>query len=121
MARQENRDIDLMKIEIYADRSHAVLTTMLAFVFAVLLALFAVLFTLLLQKASIILLALVWVVMIVFTFPSALYIIADYKEDVGTISTMMEMVKKGIELPELEKIRREEIEKLWNKNTKKEN
>lgn len=111
MEKQENRDIDLMKIQIYADRSHTKLATILPFVFAVFLALYATLFTPQFQTNPT-LIAIVWVVIIIFTFPSVLYILKDYQKDVKTISNMIELVKKGIELPKLEKITRKEIERL---------
>jgi len=103
--KQPDSNIELMKIQIYSERCHARLASMLTFVFTLVLGFLVLFYTLFYEKAispeswGLTVVGLV-VALLIF-----LYFIYDgYEKELKKISKMMEDVKEGKELPTLEKL-----------------
>lgn len=100
---------DLLKIQIYADRSHTKLTSLLSFIFAFFIGLMVLFYTVLYQglgpdPGT------TWSVGLtvsgISTFAFLGWVLWDYNKDVKAISRMIETVNKGKPLPEFEKLSR---------------
>ena len=109
--RETLRDIDLLKVKVYADQRHAIFTLLTSFILAFFITVSVFLYTLFYQgliflDAWIGGLILVWCFTIV-----SLYVVINlvYKSDFKRISDMIEMIKQGKELPILEKLGRKEL------------
>jgi hypothetical protein len=110
--KRANKTADLLKVQIYADRSHAKLTSLLSFIFAYFIGLMVLFYTVLYQGLGPSPFV-TWVVGLVGTMGSVAaflaYVLWDYVEDVKTISRMIEAIKQGKPLPELEKLSRKNV------------
>ena len=108
--KMNNRDIDLVKIQIYADRSHAVLTSALSFIF-VFFSLVGIFYGILYQNISFTSFATfltaynTWAVgtftIISVTIVFLYSVRRSYLRDLTRISDMINAVKSGEELPSL--------------------
>jgi hypothetical protein len=107
--KRASKTIDLLKIQIYADRSHTKLTSLLSFLFAYFIGLMVLFYTVLYQGLGPSPVT-TWVVGLIGTAVSTIgfliYVLWDYYEDVRAISRMIEAVREGKPLPELEKLSR---------------
>jgi len=104
---------DLLKVQIYADRSHTKLASLLSFVFAYFIGLMALFYTVLYQNlgpSPIITWTVGLIGTTVSTFVFLAWVLWDYGKDVKAISRMIETVKEGKPLPELEKLSRKSFQ-----------
>ena len=96
--------IDLMKVQIYADRCHAKFTSLLSFIFGYFLTLIVLFYSVLYQNLGPSPVT-TWEVgligTVVSTFGFLAYILWDYSKDVKAISEMIETVEEGKRLPKL--------------------
>lgn len=99
--------IDLVKIQVCSDRCHAILTSNLSFMFA-----FFVGFSILLFSLQSPIREVGFIFLMIGTFGLSLYISWNYRQDLRTISTMIEMIKEGIELPKLEELTQKTMKNL---------
>ncbi len=102
-----NRDIDLVKIQIYSERIHASYTTVMSYAIAFLVGGLIFSFTILYE--SLFSLSFIGFMLLVFTFIIISAVIMydvsrDYGRNYKEISKLMEMVKEGKELPPLDEI-----------------
>jgi hypothetical protein len=104
---------DLLKVQIYADRVHTKLTALLSFIFAYSIGLTVLFYTVLYQGLGPNP-GMTWLVGFVGTWISTLafsgYILRDNHKDMKAISRMIEAIKEGKSLPELEKLSRKTAE-----------
>jgi len=107
------KTLDLLKIQIYADRSHTKLTSLLSLIFAFFIGLMVLFYTVLYQglgpdPGT------TWSVGLtvsgISTFAFLGWVLWDYNKDVKAISRMIETVNKGKPLPEFEKLSRKMTE-----------
>jgi FlaG/FlaF family flagellin (archaellin) len=107
-----DKTTDLLKVQIYADRSHMKLTSLFSFIFAYSVGLTVLFYTVLYQglgpdPGT------TWLVGFMATWISTVaflgYVLWDYNKDVKAISRMIEAVKERKTLPELEKLSRKSI------------
>jgi hypothetical protein len=107
--KRASKTTDLLKVQIYADRSHTKLASLLSFLFAYFIGLMVLFYTVLYQSLGPSPVT-TWVVGLIGTAVSTLAFLAwvlwDYNKDVKAISRMIETVKEGKSLPELEKLSR---------------
>ena len=105
--RRANKTIDLLKVQIYADRIHTKLTSMLSFIFAYSIGLTVLFYTVFYQGLGPNP-GMTWLVGFVGTWISTLafsgYILRDNHKYMKAISRMIEAIKEGKPLPELEKL-----------------
>jgi uncharacterized membrane protein YkgB len=100
----DNQSIDLMKVQIYADRCHAKFTSLLSFVFGYFLTLIVLFYSVLYQNlgpSPVTTWEVGLISTMVSTFGFLAYILWDYSKDVKAISEMMETVEQGKRLPKL--------------------
>lgn len=103
----DNQSIDLMKVQIYADRCHAKFTSILSFVFGYFLALLVVFYSVLYQNLGpnpVTTWGVGLIGTIVSTFGFLAYILKDYSKDFKAISDMVETIKEGKPLPKLSEL-----------------
>jgi hypothetical protein len=104
-----DKEIDLVKIQTYADRCHTILTIGLSFAFVV-FSLFAVFATLYYQSLMAFNFYFVNVYNVGMTVVSSLFVITywiffrKYRKDFRRISRMLNAVQKGEHLPDLDKL-----------------
>jgi hypothetical protein len=110
--KRASKTVDLLKIQIYADRSHAKLTSLLSFIFAYFIGLMVLFYTVLYQGLGPSPVT-TWVVGLIGTAVSTIafliYVLWDYYQDFKAMSRMIEAVKEGKSLPELEKLSRKSV------------
>jgi hypothetical protein len=110
--KRASKTTDLLEVQIYADRSHAKLTSLLSFIFAYFIGLMVLFYTVLYQSLGPSPVT-TWVVGLIGTASSTVGLLAwilwDYSKDVKAISRMIEAVKQGKSLPELEKLSRKSV------------
>jgi FtsH-binding integral membrane protein len=111
--RRANKTLDLLKIQIYADRSHTKLTSLLSFIFAYSIGLTVLFYTVLYQGLGPNP-GMTWLAGFIGTWISTLaflgYILRDNNKDMKAISRMIEAIKDGKPLPEFEKLSRKTAE-----------
>lgn len=99
----DGREIDLMKVQIYADRCHAMFTSLLSFVFAYLIGLVVLFYTVFYQNLPYSLV--VWEVGVPSTLGSSFIflwiVLRVYLKDFKVISEMIEKVEERKRLPKL--------------------
>lgn len=98
---------DLLKVQIYTDRIHTKLTSLLSFIFAYSIGLTVLFYTVMYQGLGpnpgttwLVGFAGTWISTVAFSG----YILRDYNKDMKAISRMIEAIKEGKPLPELEKL-----------------
>jgi len=101
-----DKDIDLVKVQMCADFSHANFSALLSFVFGYFIALIILSTTILFQNYPFS--QLVWLVGMIGAFISTIGFLAlitwDYMRDIKTISKMIEAIKEGKQLPRLSEL-----------------
>jgi hypothetical protein len=111
--RRANKTVDLLKIQIYADRSHMKLTSLLSFIFAYFIGLTVLFYTVFYQSLGPSPVT-TWVVGLIGTAVSTIaflvWVLWDYSKDFRAISQMIEAVEKRKPLPELEKLSRKSLQ-----------
>jgi len=111
--RRANKTVDLLKVQIYADRIHTKLTSLLSFIFAYSIGLTVLFYTVLYQGLGPNP-GMTWLVGFVGTWISTLafsgYILRGNHKDMKAISRMIEAIKEGKPLPELEKLSQQTAE-----------
>ena len=111
--RRTNKTSDLLKIQIYADRSHTKLTALLSFIFAYFIGLMVLFYTVFYQGLGPNPVT-IWVVGLIGTWVSTVaslaYVLWDYSKDMKAISRMIETVNKRKPLPEFAKLSRKMTE-----------
>jgi hypothetical protein len=110
--KRASKTTDLLKVQIYADRSHAKLTSLLSFIFAYFTGLMVLFYTVLYQGLGPSPVT-TWVVGLIGTAVSTVaflvWVLWDYFEDVKAMSRMIEAVQRGKSLPELAKLSRKSV------------
>lgn len=103
----DTQAIDIMKIQIYADRCYAKFASLLSFVFAYFLALIVLWYSVLYQNLGPSP-VFTWEVGMVGTGVSTLgflaYILWDYRNETTAISDLIQAVEQGERLPEFSKV-----------------
>lgn len=108
--RKIDRNVELLKVQIYAQHSHAKLTSVLSFIFVFFISFSVLFYTILfgnLGPTPILTWQIGLTALLVFTIGSLVVILWSYTEDFKKISNMIEIVKEGKELPKLEKLGRQ--------------
>jgi hypothetical protein len=107
---RNSTEIELLKIEIYSERSHSVLTTKLSYSVTSVVGILVLLYTLYYsQKISDIAFFLSVVILMGLLLFYSRKITKAYEEDFTKISKMIENVNNGKSLPELEKLKKWKI------------
>lgn len=105
--KENNRDINLVKIQIYSDRIHAIFASLLAFVLALFVGL-SILFTTVLYEnlgpSPIITYGVGIIGTLIFAFISIPYLSKNYYKNYKKISEKLEEIKEGKDLETLEKL-----------------
>lgn len=102
---KENTNIELVKVQIYADSCHNVYTSSLAVPYAIFITFTAVLYTLLLQNIiSWMIYYPVEAIIVMYVWYSTDRIRKRYKRKLEKISDMIENVKDRKELPKLDEL-----------------
>jgi len=95
--------IEMLKVEIYSQHSHGLIMSMLSFVLAFFISFSVFVYTSFYGKSP-----LVWcggfILIVVFTFGAMIYIRRFYKRNLIKISSMIERIRQGEELPSLEEL-----------------
>lgn len=109
MAKSEKTvsNVELLKVQIFAEKCHTNLTIKLSFEFGLLLAFSVVLYTLYSEKNfSLVQTGIGFVVVIFFCGIYIVSTVRGYNKEFKKISDMIEIVKEGKELPKLEDLRK---------------
>ena len=113
-------NVELLKVQIFAEKCHANLTIKLSFEFGLLLAFSVVLYTLYSEKNfSLVQTGIGFVVLIFFCSIYIVSTVRGYNKELKKISDMIEIVKEGKELPKLEDLRK--MSKIMVKEKKEAN
>lgn len=109
--RTDYNSLDIIKIQIYADKCHNALTSLLSFIFAYLIGLLAIFYSVLYTNLNFtsgtfsVTAVSIWLsgttVTLVTTFLFLWITLSDYKAKFKSISEMIENVEHGKRLPEL--------------------
>jgi hypothetical protein len=104
-----DRAADLLNVQIYTDRIHTKLTSLLSFIFAYSIGLTVLFYTVMYQGLGpnpgttwLVGLAGTWISTVAFLG----YILRDFNKDMKAVSRMIEAIKEGNPLPEFEKLSR---------------
>lgn len=101
-----DKDAELLKVQIYAERCHTKFTLFVSLLFGILIAFAIALFTLLHERhISFLQFSASFLFVFGFCFLYVYYTMKDYKESFKEISHMIEKVKEGEELPKLENLK----------------
>ena len=116
----ENRDVDLLKIQIISEQCHSMLNSKLSFIFGMTIAFLVLFYTLYYDGTfSGLVFSLTVSGLLISTYVVMWSTNKQYKKDLMKISDMIEKVKDAKELPPLNEIKMAKVEKMKTKKEEK--